>query len=569
MLLRAALVVCGQEPGRVLSLDAGGYSANVPETARAHATMGENLLKNAGFEKLDAKTREAEEWTWSFHVYSGVHDEQRKRELEQVLRALARREITAVGAGSGGRCAFVAHPVKMDEMRGKPALNFTSYYRQRVVLPELTGDTKFVFAVSTRGRAEAGVRESRARVSFECFDRPTYQRDQKVLKFFQEYLALGSEWQRNEAPFLAPKDTRSVQVSLHLDNCGEAWFDDAALHRTALDQGVVMRLMPGYFMDNLFCLSAGDPGILLFSFRNEREAKIVKPLAVVELPEGVDVLAIRDGLPIAEKVTVQHAIRYALDIKNLARAIQKESYSVQNGLSLVVRTTLPVSDRTLTGRYWFADGEYRTEPLEFSLKVLPAIRGQRPVGFETAAMFTNEVTSISDEKAVAALADFYERVGLNAVHTSPCALGQALGEKKITRYYQPYWLCNGYRLGAGKKPDSAAFRFADGTLSDDGICPTEVYARGPYFQEGVVNAILRKAIVADRSTEHIMPNWEPFMYKYKGCFCDRCRDEFVKHSKVPGEEVAKSWPKHIIRDHRDVWMRFRSWQHGRLVQTLE
>jgi hypothetical protein len=555
-----------------IHLDTGGYSANVPEVGRPQSHVGENLLADGGFEKLDAGGNLPEHWTKSFHVYTGPLDEQRGRELRQLLSPLAEHEISTVRPHSGSRCVRLVNPVRMSQLRSQPALHFTSSWRQRIVLPEARADAKYVFSVFTRGRAEPGVEVSRARVVLECVDTPAYHRNQRQLLFTQDDLVLGHHWQRNEIPFIAPRGTRAVLLSLHLDNCGEAWFDDAALHRGELDDGVVMRLLPGFFMDNRFCLSCGDPAVMLFGFRNEAELKINRPLAVIELPEGVEVLDTRNGVRLSNKRSFTrdgcNMVCYEFDIKSLARIIQKDHYSSQYGLSLLVRTDLPAGTPLSAGRYWFADGSY-PRPAEFAIDVLPPIRGQRPARFQTAAMFTPEVTEIGEPGAVRALADFYVRAGFSAAHVEPSPLAQALGEKKITRYWQPYWLCNGYRLGAGRKPDSAAFRLADGTFSADGICPVEVYGRGPYFRQSVVEEILRKAIVLDRSTEHIMPNWEPFMYKYKGCFCDRCREDFVRFTKLPAAEVAKAWPQHVLRDYRDTWIRFRSWQHGRLVQTLE
>lgn len=66
-----------------------------------------------------------------------------------------------------------------------------------------------------------------------------------------------------------------------------------------------------------------------------------------------------------------------------------------------------------------------------------------------------------------------------------------------------------------------------------------------------------------------MPNWEPYMYNFKGCFCSRCKVEFIKYSKLPEAQIDKEWPKEIISKHRAVWVRFRAWQHGRLMKTLE
>ena len=183
-------------------------------------------------------------------------------------------------------------------------------------------------------------------------------------------------------------------------------------------------------------------------------------------------------------------------------------------------------------------------------------------------MFTLPIHGIEPEAAVREFAKFYPRVGFNAVHLVPSSLSLELAKLNIRRYSQPNWLVNGYRLGTGKKPNVVRFQLMDGTYDPEGICPVEVYQEGKYFQSDIKEP-LRKMIVADRQTEHIMPNWEPYMYFFKGCFCPRCKEEFVKFSKLPAEAVDRAWPADIIKNYRDIWVRFRSWQHAEMLVTLE
>jgi len=66
-----------------------------------------------------------------------------------------------------------------------------------------------------------------------------------------------------------------------------------------------------------------------------------------------------------------------------------------------------------------------------------------------------------------------------------------------------------------------------------------------------------------------MCNWEPHMYVGKGCYCDRCRREFVAWSKLPAAEVDVVWPGSVAEKYPDRLQEFRSWQHGQLMRTLQ
>jgi hypothetical protein len=81
--------------------------------------------------------------------------------------------------------------------------------------------------------------------------------------------------------------------------------------------------------------------------------------------------------------------------------------------------------------------------------------------------------------------------------------------------------------------------------------------------------MLRNLLVTEDLTDQIMTNWEPYMFNFKGCFCDRCKNEFIKYSGKPKAKIDKIWPFKIIVIYKDKWEKFRSWQHAKLVKTLE
>ncbi len=337
-------------------------------------------------------------------------------------------------------------------------------------------------------------------------------------------------------------------------------------------KGVSMFLYPAAYSDNLFCLSSHDVGLLMFWFVNQAGSPIAEPRVILELPESIHLLDVSEGARIIDRKSVSAqggaTTQYEIDISGLKNSIGKE-INAWRGLWCMLQTDLPASGKIYPGRYWYADGAAQTEPLSFDLKVLPSVQGPTPSLFKSGAVFGLDSTFENDE-AVRLFAAFYQRVGFNSVHISkPGKFSAVLGQEGIKRYFQPYLLVNGYQLGLGEKPDSVRFQYADGTYDARGICPIEVYREGEYFKSQIV-APLRQALVTDRQADSIMSNWEPYMYEYKGCFCKRCKEEFLAFSKLDRKTVDEIWPKRVLlKAYSATWIRFRSWQHAKLVTTLE
>ena len=237
---------------------------------------------------------------------------------------------------------------------------------------------------------------------------------------------------------------------------------------------------------------------------------------------------------------------------------------------MVVRTALPPASAKLAASYWLEDGAYCSVVMSFDMLIappLPTVTGPRTLRSGTHLFL---VTGIAQPAAVQAFAKLYHQVGLNSVHIPACPLGAELGRLGIERYAQPF--SNGYTMGdagAGQKPETAVFREVDGKPVWEAICPTEIYRRGPYFREKIVNGLLRNVLVTNRTAEQLMCNWEPFMYVGRGCFCDRCKEEFRQYSKLPAAEFDPVWPRDTIAKHGELWTKFRAWQHGQMMITLE
>ena len=563
--------------GALPALDKGGFTVDFRGAGRTPVS-GEDLLTNGSMERTDSAGRPAG-WTAASYVWLPVADAAQQERMQTRIAPLMRWGSAEGRSQAGRRAMHLASPRAAYDQHDPAGHEFCAYYRQYRVLPPLPRSMKYILSFYHRGHSDPDVPNSRpyARVTFYDDENPA--RGSQTRTYAQNIFMATNSWRRGQLQFGVPKNTRCLEVWLALAGCGEVRFDDVTLHRALIqERGPTVRLMPGHYLDNLYCLSAGDAGVMIFGFRNESAAKIESPCLVLRLPEGIDVLDLDASASILSRkpIRVQGAAvqEHRIDIRAWKRRIRDGTfpypYNMWQGLALLLRSSLPPGQARYTAWYWLEDGQYRTKPRSFEFRIvvpIPSVHGPRR--FRSGAhLFL--VHRFLKETGSRAFAKLYKQVGFNAVHVPATGLAEELGRLGIERYNQP--LANGYTMGdrrPGKKPEEAVFRLADGQPVWEAICPVEVYRRGAYFRERIENGILRRILVTDRQAEQIMANWEPYMYNGKGCFCNRCKEEFRTFSKLSAQEIERVWPSAVLREYRDTWVKFRSWQHAKLMVTLE
>jgi hypothetical protein len=560
-----------------LALDPGGFSVDFAHAGQT-AVTGDDMLQNGNMEETDPAGRPVA-WKTNSYVWLPVADPASQARMAERLKPLMRWESSTEQPHGGKRDAYLPLPRSAYNPGDPVGHEFCAFFHQPLVLPPLAGDTKYVLSYWYRGWSAADVANSRPYVRATFYDNEDPAKAKETRVYAQTIFRASDRWRRGELEFVAPGATRCLDVRLALTGVGEVRFDDVALNRAQLQEhGPTVRLMPGAFLDNLYCLSTGDAGVLTFGFRNETGSKIESPQLLLQLPQGVEVLDMALAAPILEQkpMPVEGAsmVQYRLDLCGWTNRIHDGTfsypYNMWDGLTLVVRTARPAAATRLKASYWLEDGTYRSAPLPFDLQIVPPVPTVAgPKTFRSGAhLFL--LPSLTKPEAIQAFAKLYRQVGFNSVHVPPSPLGAELGRLGVERYTQPF--ANGYNMGdtgPGQKPAEAVFRLEDGQPLWEAICPVEVYNKGPCFRDRIVRDTLRGILVKDRQAEQIMANWEPFMYNGRGCFCDRCQAEFAAFSKLPQAEVDRVWPKTVIQEHGDLWLKFRSWQHGKLMVTLE
>lgn len=549
----------GDGRGR-LNLDPGGVSVDLSGCGTNRLeTIGDNLLANGGFEAADG-------WKDNTHVFTD-DDKERARVLP-VAQANSERRLVSGDSPEGARHAEIVCAKEAAVTRSGAKPDFCNAFTTAFTVPE--GADKFLL---------------RFKYAAECLDVPGS--NFKVVTLFTDGAAPGKKqtgcvfnefspspvWKEVNHDFIVPAGTKNVELYFRLHGCGRLRLDDVSVKRVASAADSPLLLFPMAWADNTFCLSSGQPAIM--AFKNERYKEAKAPLANVTLPEGFKLLDVNSAVKLLDKSQGPNGITYRLDIKTAAAAA--------GVFGLLVDTSLAPSGKTYEGSCGYEDGSYKSAGRAFSLKVIPAISGKRPKSFEMGAYFGHRLEQYTDTRAIKELADFYAGCGFNTIHFVPlnrnAVLCGMLRDAKIKHYVQPTYfgadhpsidLINGYSIGGGAMTDSVKFKRFDGSTFLDrfAICPVEVYKEGAYYRDFVAPE-LRRLIATEGLADSIMANWEPFMYDFQGCFCERCRDEFLAYSGMSKDSLK--WPDDAVRkpELKDKWIKFRSWQHAKLVVTLE
>ena len=565
------------------TLDKGGVSIDFSKVKPPQAvTTGPNLLKNGSFENVDAKGSPVKkgEWYRSWHVHSLPNEKKQALALQKKGDSLAITSTTTDNPSDGKRCAVISTSAKVHEMRsdtknGKPM--FSNGFGCTIKLPKGSVPGKFNLSFMLRGKLAKGIPGLNKFVVLATFtggsDKPW--KCKRLGKQLVKHINMTGAWRKVNLPLLAPKGTNFITIYLKLYGCGESFVDDVQLRPAKMIPGVTVKAIPMAFLDNTFCLAQSKPAMLGICGKNEAGVKIAKPFLNVKIPAEIKLISVRDYLPIVSKKSISEDgkkyLQYKIDLRMYRGAIKKDVYGTWNMVTLMLESDLKPGT-VMPLFYQYIDGAYATPWEKIAVKIIPAqAKVTAPKYFKVAPMFGGD-GSFAAPEAAKKFAQFIKDSGFNSIHGRfPKTQNEALKKAGIERYLQIYYLCNGYRIGQKKKPESALFMLADGTYRTkprEAICPVEVYQQGPYYKEAVI-PMLRDYLVKKNLTDQVMSNWEPYMFNFKGCFCNRCKAEFIKYSKIPASEVDKAWPKDVLVKYRDKWIKFRSWQHGQLVKTLE
>lgn len=373
-----------------------------------------------------------------------------------------------------------------------------------------------------------------------------------------------------------PPHCDRLDVVMRVDGVGALRFSDFAVTRRRFDTPVTVRFAPAAFLDGTYAFPDGGCGIMCIQWRRNDAGEYRRDDIGYELtlPRGYTlveaVMADPDDVkpaPAADGATV-----WRMKANAYAAGVPGPAFNGWSPLSVLVRAETGAPRGTASFSVLSA-GRRVSDVAEVEVFTVPAFTAAQPKRFGTGVYPGGPYCGFRSAAGREAFAGMLQDAGVNwMTHLRATPEVYALWRSKGIRTITPEWyLCaNGFRVGDGKgRPDDQKY-VTTATGHDDyarATCPVAVYEEKSYFREKFLPALARFLEGADG----LWANWEPYYFSGRGCFCDSCCRAFADWKKLSYDEVKRGWPgnmKYGARFGSDA-PRFRSWQHGRLVKTID
>jgi hypothetical protein len=347
---------------------------------------------------------------------------------------------------------------------------------------------------------------------------------------------------------------------------------------------------PFGYIDNRFAVSAGQCGLVSFGWRRDGDLPCKVPTRDFRFEIGVpsgfrllgttfgDVASRREERAPGGSTVVRFRIRDGLE-----PSTWMNNQSPCNMLVAPMYWTRDRESATLTFRVVDPGGKPLSNLASVVLYVVPCVKARAvPKRFRNGFDASLHVY-FREAAAYEALARLFGDIGARW-------LVQDIRNGDFIPHWRrhaggpvtPMWdkvVENGFRVGRPEYlPESDRFvcdpasprvarRKGRAKYLSDSTCPATVYRESEHFTAFTMAELKRLLAGADG----LWGNWEPSMFYKNGCWCERCRDEFVAWSKLPAAEVRKEWPKLIQEGGRleRQGLKFHSWQHANVVRTID
>ena len=372
----------------------------------------------------------------------------------------------------------------------------------------------------------------------------------------------------SDITFAAPVPAGMAYADLHfaLYGCGELEILQAAIKIS--DEGNAMSpdviVSTSGYTDREFHLPAGKSFPVFFAFRREFSYKPRKVRLFVEFPAGF----VCTGYGLEMKRLEDQNGAWVFDaLYPFTRTTVRNTFCNWRHNGVLVRADLPPSEKFHVMRYWVeADGR-ASAPRTLKVKIHPFEEHPAPRVLKSGLHYPSFNATRFDGPGSEEFTEMYRKCGFNLISARIFPdLSQVLRKAGIERIGNAMPMRNGYRVYA-QVPFDQGFIGIDGKAVPRSFCPAAVYKRKSAYLKNVVE-FTRKELGPGGMYDHAGGNWEPYIYDYRGCYCPECRGEFADFAKLDPEEVRKYWPRDILKKYRKEWIRFRSWQHGKVVRTI-
>ena len=369
-----------------------------------------------------------------------------------------------------------------------------------------------------------------------------------------------AEWNRFSREFKAPAGPDTVKIVLRLDGEGDLKFEDPSL--VALSGGPVkpvsFKMVPHGNFDSVFQVSESQCGLMMFRWTDTTSEKVnpKKCDFVFDFPKCVKFA----GATFADRKTVK---REALPDGGERVSFKAHSSSFipsRANPTLLVAASGGVGDRGEGILRVFKDGKQVSSDEKINFEIVPRITAQKPKRYHNGIDIYQAEAMFADEACDELYAKFMGDCAVGWIIAGECS------EKMISRWRDngvslitpSAKIANGYYMGDWTgRPKEDAFVGTKGkgattwdAYMDRSSCPLAIIEERDYFVKHTVPKVINPSL---KGADGLWANWEPFMFKGKGCNCDRCEEEFKRyHAKTGGSRAD-----------------FRSMLHGKMVRVID
>ena len=553
-----------------INLDRGGVTFDFPKYSAERFTVSElsseNLITNAEG-KIAEKTSDLLRWRGSYcyiHSFAIPDKDPRRAQVRKMVKWSIKDGVFTV-----------VKPAELKQLLPPELLKCTSGgWFKSVNLPDDKGG---ICRITFEYRSQLDGAGSL------CFLSSGYDQisgkwaKAKRFSFKQKRLTPSGSWTTCTHDIMIPQGCKSIQLVFRMDGVGKFEFrkPSAVMVKNAdTAQKLTLALSPQGFLDKKFVLAQNLPVTMCFTWKRNgtpAETAMKAPVLVVQLPKEIEYHSSAQLKFLGKKQTAS-GFEYRIDLNKVKqRPAGMENFDGYLLHPLLISTAAAPGSSLAGGKAWVEDMGKRISNVEnFSLQVIPAFQAERPKIFAT-GFHTSGVYMYFTGKDIEHCAKMFGAAGTGWI-ISGDKKAYAAWRKAGVRFITPelYFIANGFRIGAPQgRPEADKYRYVGDTYKSEmerSSCPAAVYEKRPFFMNKTVPYLKEELKGADG----LWANWEPYMYRGRGCFCMTCCKKFAKFAGVPEEQMKKEWPHELAvgRKYHDQAVRFRSLEHAKLMHVL-
>ena len=553
-----------------VDLDRGGVTFDFARYSAARfantEVAAENLITNADG-KLAEKNSDHLRWRGSYcyvHSYAIPDKDPRRAEVRKVVKWSIKDGVFTV-----------VKPAELKKILPAELLKSTSGgWFKSVNLPDDNGG---ICRVTFEYRSQIDGAGSLCLLSSGYDQVAGKWAKAKRFSFKQKRLIPSGAWTSCTHDITVPKGCKSLQLVLRMDGVGKFEFRKPAavmVKNSAAANKLTLALSPTGFLDKTFVLAQTLPVTMCFTWKRNgsaAEAAMKAPVLVVRLPKEIEYHGSAQLKCLGKKQTVS-GFEYRIDLTKVKqRPARMENFDGYLLHPLLISTAAAPGKALAPGQAWVEDMGKRISNVEdFSLKVIPAFKAERPAIFAT-GFHTSGVYMYHTGKNIDLCAKMFGAAGAGWI-ISGDKNAYAAWRREGVRIITPelYFIANGFRIGAPQgRPEADKYRYVGDTYKSEmerATCPAAVYEKRPFFMNKTVPYLKEELKGADG----LWANWEPYLFRGRGCFCATCCKNFAKFVNVPEEQMKKEWPQELAvgRKYHAQAVRFRSLEHAKLMNVV-